>query len=120
MGTIHVAFDRQRTRLGVGASMTHWRHGRIASGGQPRSGLHISADTRAEANSLARHLPPGGPNLTVVRGSPFYSERELHPIEPLDAGFDHREFAVYILLSAFGISVGVLLAAATALLDWSY
>jgi hypothetical protein len=57
--------------------------------------------------------------LAVVRGSPFI-QREREPIEPFDPGFDHREFAVYIFLSAIGISVGVLLAAATAFLDWSY
>jgi hypothetical protein len=32
--------------------MSHWRTGRIASGGQPRPGLHISADTHAESNSF--------------------------------------------------------------------
>jgi hypothetical protein len=97
--------------------MTHWRTGRIASGDEPRSGLHISAGAHAESNSLAGD-PPRRFNLAVVDSS-FLHERELNPVEKLDAVFDHREFAAWFFITAFGISIGVLLAIGVALLDWS-
>jgi hypothetical protein len=55
----------------------------------------------------------------VVYGSPSLVECELNQVQELDAVFDHREFAVYVFVSVFGISIGVLLAIALALLDWS-
>ena len=104
--------------------MTYWRTPRVTRpatiGGNPSPASHYSAGgTRADLNSFAG-VPPRQSDLAVVRGSPFIPERKLHPVEPLDLGFDHREFAVYVFLSCFGVSVGVLLAAATALLDWSF
>jgi hypothetical protein len=93
-------------------------------GGNPSPASHYGAGgTRADSNiiSLARHLPPGlaERNLAVVRDSSFLHQRELNPVEKLDAVFDHREFAVWFFITAFGISIGVLLAVAAALLDWS-
>jgi hypothetical protein len=107
--------------------MTHWRTPNvtrpIASGGQPLPASHYGAGgTRADSNSLAHHLPPGlaEPNLAiVVSDRPFIHERKLNPVQELDAVFDHREFAVWFFVTAFGISIGVLLAIAVALLDWS-
>jgi hypothetical protein len=92
--------------------------GRSVVGGldQP-SGLHISAGAHAESNSLAGD-PPSRLNLAVVDSS-FLHQRELNPVEKLDAVFDHREFAALVFVSAFGISIGVLLAIGVALLDWS-
>lgn len=96
-----------------------------ASGAQPLTASHYGAGgTRAGSNiiSLARHLPPGlaERNLAiVVSDRSFLHERELNPVQELDAIFDYREFAAYFFVSLFGISIGVLLAIAVALLDWS-
>lgn len=90
-----------------------------ASGGQGQPPGSHDADTRVGLNSLSGDPLRRSDLAVVVYGSPSLLEHELHPIEPFDAGFDHREFAVYVWLSACGISIGVLLAAATALLDWS-
>jgi hypothetical protein len=94
--------------------------GRKAVGGNQPSGPHHGAGgTRADSNSLADHSPPGQRNLAVVRDSSFIHQRKLNPVQELDAVFDHREFAVWFFVTAFGISIGVLLAIGVALLDWS-
>jgi hypothetical protein len=92
----------------------------IASGGNHDPALR-RADTLRDSNSLARHLPPGlaEPNLTVIRGGSFFHHHPRNPVQELDAVFDHREFAAWFFVIAFGISVGFLLAVAAALLDWS-
>jgi hypothetical protein len=90
----------------------------IASGGNHDPALR-RADTLRDLNSLADH-PPGRLHLAVVRDSSFFHERELDPIEELDAINNRCEFAACVMLSVFGISFGVLLAVGAALLDWSY
>jgi hypothetical protein len=89
-----------------------------ASGEQLLTASHYAPDTRRNSNSLA-DLPPGRLTLAVVRDSSFFHQRELNPVEKLDAVFDHREFAAWVFVSVFGVSIGVLLAIAVALLDWS-
>jgi len=93
--------------------------GRIASGDEPRSGLHISAGAHAESNLLAGTFPLNRRNLAVVRDSSFIEKKIRNPVQELDAVFDHREFAALVFVSCFGISIGVLLAIGVALLDWS-
>lgn len=89
---------------------------RAASGDQLQPGPRHRADTLRDSNSLG-----SPPDLTVVRGGSFlrFPKRELNPVQELDAVFDHREFAACVFVSLFGVSIGVLLAIAVALLDWS-
>ncbi len=93
---------------------------RDASGGQPHLGPRHRAGTPRDSNSFAGTTPPQH-NLAVVRGGPFIRapQRPLNPVQELDAVFDHREFAACVFVSLFGVSVGVVLAIAVALLDWS-
>jgi hypothetical protein len=101
--------------------MSHWRTTRRQSGDNLSPGLHYGAGgTRSVSDSFAGATPLRRPDLAVVVKNRPFIQRELNPVEPLVPGFDHREFAAYIFLSCVGISVGVLLAAATAFLDWSY
>jgi hypothetical protein len=80
--------------------MSHWRHGRIASGGQPRSGLHISAGTHAESlNSFAGATPPRPADLAIVRDGPFLRQVELNPVQRLNSKIDEREFAACVLFA---------------------
>jgi len=88
-----------------------------AFGGNPPAASHSRADTLRDSNSLAGE-PPRRLNLAVI-GSSFLRKRELNPVQELDAVFDYREFAAYFFVSVFGVSIGVLLAIAVALLDWS-
>lgn len=83
---------------------------RPASGEQPLTASHYAPDTQRNRNSLADHSPPGRLHLAVVRGSPFTTERKLHPIEPLHPRVDHREFAALIFA---GIFFGLVITAAT-------
>jgi hypothetical protein len=58
--------------------------------------------------------------LAVVRGSPFLPQRELNPVQELDAALYRREFVVCIrwaLLITF--IFGLPLAIAVAIADWS-
>lgn len=91
---------------------------RVMSGDNHHTGLTTAPVTQRDSNSLAGD-PPCRFNLAVIGGS-FLQKRELNPVQELDAVFDHREFAAYFFVTVFGISIGVLLAVAAALLDWSY
>ncbi|MDE5451304.1 hypothetical protein GWE18_00235 [Bradyrhizobium sp. CSA112] len=91
---------------------------RLMSGAQPSAGSHIARGAQRDSNSLAGNSPSRF-NLAVVRGGSFLHKHELNPVQKLDAVFDHREFAACFFVTVFGISVGVLLAIAVALLDWS-
>jgi hypothetical protein len=100
--------------------MSHWRTTRRQSGDNLSPGLHYGAGgTRSVSNPFAGATPPGPADLAVVRGGSFLRQRPLNPVQELDPVFDHREFAAYVFVTVFGVSVGVLLAIAVALLDWS-
>lgn len=93
------------------------------SGAQPLTASHYAPGTRRNSNSFAGATPPCQPDLViVVSGHSFIRtpERPLKEVQPAQPHFDHREFAAYVFLSVVGISIGVLLAAATAFLDWSF
>lgn len=93
--------------------------GRETVGENQSPGPHHRANTRRNRNLLADHSPPGRLHLAVVRDSSFLRKRELDPVEELDAINNRCQLAAVVMLSVFGVSFGVLLAIAVALLDWS-
>ena len=85
--------------------MSHWRHGRSVSGAQPRSGLHIGADTHADnVIQLASRLPPGTARLNS-------RSKEVEPfIDPFEFGSNILFAAVVLAPIAIvgGIVIGYL------------
>lgn len=101
----------------------HWRTpnvtARSVSGAQLPSGPHIAPDTRRNLIPSAGATPPCQPDLAVVRGSPFFRQAELNPIQRLDSESNDREFAACVLFAVLiTVTFGAPLAIAVAFMHF--